>query len=769
MACALDALADKGRIVRDAAQYGLDALFATLSPEALVVGLLPAHVRYLSKDTGKWQGTVGALKLTQQMADKAKRTVGSITDEAEGNDVLRGAMGMKLAWLIPVVEDKMHDLKPEVEKQAVYTMTSIMGLLSNDGVAPRIPLLIDTMQHPSTEALQKAILALSQTFIAVVTSPVLALLTPVLERSLNSPTATQDMLRETVIVIENLTKLVHDPTEARNFLPKLEQGIRSAINRAWLPVLREVSTRVLSVMDKAMRNCKNVIERTTAEDIAKIVDSEMENANGIADDIDYYKMMIPYISQMVAEDVNLRRLDRIPARIAPYIKPLMQELDAENTVAMAVQKAYIEEEDHRKFGEPPKEDGGEIEIVNADFSLGYGGILLLSHTNLRLLKGHRYGLVGPNGAGKSTLMRSIADGKLEGFPPSDVLRAYYVGHIEGEDADMSILEYLCEDPKITENIKHVSKILAELGITPGPERPEAQNVGSLSGGNKMKLSLARAMLKKPDVLLLDEPTNHLDVVNIEWLEEYLKSSTITCLIVSHDYNFLDKVTTDICSLEPNKKLAHLRGNITAFVRSRPEMNYDTLSTTNIQFRFLPPGILTGVKSRTRAIMRINNVSYTYPSALKPALVNISCHLTLSSRVAIVGPNGAGKSTLIKLMTGELVPTTGKVEQHPNLRIGYIKQHALEHLEMHLEKTPNQYIQWRYAYGDDREVHYKQTRLLSSADRAQLDTAVDIGDGNGARKIEALMGRQKHLKSFKYEVYVLSRIVFRNPFEAVIAY
>ena len=97
---------------------------------------------------------------------------------------------------------------------------------------------------------------------------------------------------------------------------------------------------------------------------------------------------------------------------------------------------------------------------------------------------------------------------------------------------------------------------------------------------------------------------------------------------------------------------------------------------------------------------------------------------------IVGPVGCGKSTLIKVLTGEVVPQSGKVEKHPNLRIGYIKQHALEHVEMHLEKTPNQYLQWRYANGDDREVMMKQTRVLTDEDRAQMDVTIDIGDGKG---------------------------------------
>jgi elongation factor 3 len=148
---------------------------------------------------------------------------------------------------------------------------------------------------------------------------------------------------------------------------------------------------------------------------------------------------------------------------------------------------------------------------------------------------------------------------------------------------------------------------------------------------------------------------------------------------------------------------------------------------------------------------MTNVSYTYPDAPKPSLVDATSSLTLSSRVAIIGPNGAGKSTMIKLLTGELTPTTGTVEKHPNLRIGYIKQHALEHVEMHLEKTPNQYLQWRYAHGDDREVHLKQTRILSAKDREQMDKFIQLEDGKPAKQIEALLGRQKYKKTFQYEV------------------
>lgn len=113
VAPALDALADKGAVVRESAQYALDALFANLTPESMVVGLLPALSRYLGKRSGKWQGTVGAYELIGRMADKAKLGMGS-KEEEKTKDVLRESMGKKLAGLIPIVEAGMHDLKAEV-------------------------------------------------------------------------------------------------------------------------------------------------------------------------------------------------------------------------------------------------------------------------------------------------------------------------------------------------------------------------------------------------------------------------------------------------------------------------------------------------------------------------------------------------------------------------------------------------------------------------------------------------------------------------------
>lgn len=756
---ALDAMADKTSSVREGARYALDAVFDNLGPEAKVHGLLPTLIKYLGKKSGKWQGTVAAFELIGRMADKAKMGMGSLEEET-AKDVLRDAMGKKLEDLIPVVEGGMHDLKNEVAKQAIKTMNSLTTLLQNDDVAPRIPLLIQAMENPSTESLQKAIHALSQTtFVSIVTSPVLAFLTPLLERSLNSPNTAQEVLRQTVVVVENLTKLVHDPIEARAFLPRLKPGTQGVIDRASLPEVREIAQRALDVIHKAMgeqtdNTVLDAVEWTVPSDVEAVLEKEVQSHGGLLGfpgDADVWTLAKPYIARIVTEDVNLRQLNRVVGNVAPYLAALMNDGQADSA-AEAIHKFYTDE-DERKFGIPVKEDDGEVEIVNATFSLGYGGMLLLSHTNLRLLKGHRYGLCGRNGAGKSTLMRSIANGKLEGFPPQDQVRTCFVEHNQGEDADLSILEYTAKDPELkAEGMDRIVAVLEEVGFTSGPEGRQSQKVGSLSGGWKMKLALARAMLMRADVFLLDEPTNHLDVANVKWLQEYLKTNTeITSLIVSHDSGFLDEVCTDIYHYE-QKKLVCYKGNLADFVKQKPEgKSYYTLSASQVQFKFPPPGILTGVKSNTRSILRMTDCTYTYPGAPKPSLSNVSCALSLSSRVAIIGANGAGKSTMIKILTAEAIPQEGKVEKHPNLRIGYIKQHALEHVEMHLEKTPNQYLQWRYANGDDREVLMKQTRILTDEDKAQMEKLVDLGDGKGGRKLEALIGRQKWKKSFQYEV------------------
>ena len=129
---ALDALADKGAVVKESAQYALDALFKNLSPESMVAGLIPVLSQYLGKRSGKWQGTVGAYELLGRMADKAKMGLGS-KEEERTKDLLRESMGKKLAGLIPIVEAGMHDLKAEVWIDLTWSQVPMLTIFCRLG------------------------------------------------------------------------------------------------------------------------------------------------------------------------------------------------------------------------------------------------------------------------------------------------------------------------------------------------------------------------------------------------------------------------------------------------------------------------------------------------------------------------------------------------------------------------------------------------------------------------------------------------------------
>lgn len=116
-------------------------------------------------------------------------------------------------------------------------------------------------------------------------------------------------------------------------------------------------------------------------------------------------------------------------------------------------------------------------------------------------------------------------------------------------------------------------------------------------------------------------------------------------------------------------------------------------------------------------------------------------VSLSSRVGCIGANGAGKSTLIKVLTGELESDEGNVWRHPNCRIAYVAQHAFHHIEKHLDKTPNQYIQWRYVSGEDREEQEKSHIAMSEEEIAKMHEKIKLEDGT-KRSVEKLVSRRK---------------------------
>jgi len=718
---ALEGLADKENTVKRASQAAIDAIYGSYPIEALGSIVLVHILKYL-KSSAKWQSKVGALKLVDKIVEDCP------------NDLIE----LKFKEAIPVLTDMTVDFKPELAKVGLKTMSNFVKVLDNLDLQPRYDMIISTLAEPNK--VPDCIKSLSSvTFVAEVTEPALSLLVPILVRSLNLSSSSQEQLRQSVIVVENLTRLVNNKFEIESFIPQLMPGVQKVVDTAALPEVRELAEKALKVLKDDSIDDGKFSGRLPHEEGKAYLSKDLLNNDNV---------VYEYLISILVADANVNDWNRLKE----YLKLALPQYISEESKVNELSEEIVTK--LRALFTPDavasNEDDG-IEIVNSDFSLAYGGRMLLNKTNLRLLKGHRYGLCGRNGAGKSTLMRAIANGQLEGFPDKSELRTCFVEHkLQGSEADMDLVAFIGSDPELAHvSREEISKALEEVGFD--QERRE-QHVGSLSGGWKMKLELARAMLMKADVLLLDEPTNHLDVANVAWLEDYLVThEEITSLIVSHDSGFLDIVCTDIIHYE-NKKLAYYKGNLSEFVKIKPEgKSYYTLTDSNVKMAFPPPGILTGVKSNTRSVARMTNVTFAYPGASKPSLSNVSCSLSLSSRVAILGPNGAGKSTLIKLLTAELIPNEGKVEKHPNLRIGYIAQHALQHVEMHKEKTANQYLQWRYRFGDDREVLLKESRKISEEEKEQMSKEIDIGDGRGPRQVEAIVGRQKLKKSFQYEV------------------
>merc|ERR1719409_1353020 len=275
-------------------------------------------------------------------------------------------------------------------------------------------------------------------------------------------------------------------------------------------------------------------------------------------------------------------------------------------------------------------------------------------------------------------------------------------------------------------------------------------VGALSGGWRMRLALSRAMLKEPELLLLDEPTNHVDVHGVAWLTKYvqdLSGKSISSMIVSHDSVFLDNVAQDMVHYEKNRKLKVYPGNLSEFVKLVPEAAaYYKLESDNVAFSFPDPGMLEGVTSKTKALIKLTDVSFKYPTREVNTLNNISLQVSMASRVAVIGVNGAGKSTMIKLIVGEIEPNdegSPKVYKHPNMRLAYVAQHAFHHIENHLDLSPVNYIEWRFAGGMDREGAAKNFMELTEDEEKLI--------GQKPSQVQCLRGRRKGKKGNEYDV------------------
>merc|ERR1719502_2520855 len=229
------------------------------------------------------------------------------------------------------------------------------------------------------------------------------------------------------------------------------------------------------------------------------------------------------------------------------------------------------------------------------------------------------------------------------------------------------------------------------------------------------------------------------------------------------------MTTHIIDFQ-DRKLKSFKGTkgscLTQFVEKYPEKkSYFELSNEIMKFTFPTPGAMEGVKSRSKTVLKMNGVSFKYPTHDKWTVQDVALSICMLSRVGVVGPNGAGKSTAIKLLIGELKQETGTVFRHSGMRMAYVAQHAFHHLERHMDKTPVQYVLWRFAGNDDRESLENQTKEINVDEEAlrAVKWCVDSKSGVVRKCVvgekgdvpvvpDTILNRRKNkAKKYEYEV------------------
>ncbi len=441
-------------------------------------------------------------------------------------------------------------------------------------------------------------------------------------------------------------------------------------------------------------------------------------------------------------------------------------------------------------------------------SLRRGPRLLIDDASAQIHPGQRVGLTGANGTGKSSLFALILGefgpdaGSLQ--LPKDWVIAHVAQHTPADarpaidyaldgDAELRHIEaQLIEAEQaddghrlgqLHERMDHIggyqararaARLLHGLGFKPGEEeRP----VSDFSGGWRMRLNLAKALMCRSDLLLLDEPTNHLDLDAVIWLEDWLKRYPGTLLLISHDRDFLDNVVTQVAHIEQGR-LTLYTGNYTAFERARAERLANQQAAFEKQQReishmqaFVDRFRAKATKarqaqSRLKALERMTviapaHVDSPFHFAFKPPAKNPRPLLRLDEaaagygdtaifsdarfslnpgdRVGLLGPNGAGKSTLIKLLAGDLTPLAGERLAAQDLAIGYFAQHQLE--QLHPAHSALEHLQQLDPKASEQSLRDFIGGFGFNGDRATCPVAPFSG-GEKARLVLALLVYQK---------------------------
>jgi ATP-binding cassette subfamily F protein 3 len=382
-------------------------------------------------------------------------------------------------------------------------------------------------------------------------------------------------------------------------------------------------------------------------------------------------------------------------------------------------------------------------------SLRRGPRLLFEHTSFQIHPGHKVGLTGANGSGKSSLFALIL-GSLGSDAGSVQLPAHWVIAYVAQEMPASsreAIEYvldgdsglraLQEQLQAAEaagdggRIGHLHTELEQIGGYQAESRAASllhglgfrqadlrRPLSDFSGGWRMRLNLAQALMCRSDLLLLDEPTNHLDLDAVIWLEAWLRQYPGTLLLISHDRDFLDRVCGQILHIEQARATLY-RGNYSAFETIRAEQLANQQAAYEKQQREIAhmhsyverfrakATKARQAQSRLKALERMERIapahvdspfSFTFRPPDKtphpllrlehcaagyadaPIIEDVGLVLNPGDRVGLLGPNGAGKSTLIKLLAGSLSPMAGERQEARHLAIGYFAQHQVEQLQ-----------------------------------------------------------------------------------------
>jgi len=727
---ALEALADKLKPVSFEADKFAQSLISKLSEHG-VKSVMPM---LLAEYESKWQTNLGRAQLIGMIAKAFPAQTGRCIND-----------------IIPVLSTLMWDVKPQVKEEATAAMQTCAATCKNKDIKDTIPEIIQCILEPEKVAETVHKLA-GVVFVQDIEGSALAIMCPLLKRGMDEPTTS--IKRNVARIVENMSKLVDDPYEIEPFVPILLPQLKRAKEEVSDPECRNVCEKAYSQLELTSKKAPIWARIERAKVLASL--------NTAAAGAKLHEATANYAVGLALSMLDLKLLDEAlwKTALTPHLKLTLPAAKIEGVVKswleVCAKDVHIEEE---------KEEVDDAEqLCDCQFSLAYGNKVLLNQTVLKLKRGFRYGLCGKNDSGKTSLMRAIANQQVEGFPPPTELRTMFVEtDVQGEAKDgsgkllseLSVLDFVANHA----GLKHygVTEAMAREKLlsvgfaedaTPNPDgtMPAAdltKQVGRLSGGWRMKVALTRAMLMKADILLLDEPTNHLDPGNVKWVIDYLTSLThVTSIIVSHDIKVLDQVCTHVLHIE-NLKLKMFKGNLSYVAENHVPalLSYFELKATKFHMRFPTPGMLEGVSSKGKHIMKMTNISFTYPGAPKAQLTGVTVRVSLATRAACIGANGAGKSTMIKLLTGELEPDkgSGEVWKHPNARVAYVAQHAFHHIEHHLDLTPNEYIRWRYEHGSDKEGVEKVTTKLTPEDEEAMKKPfiidVEAVDKNGAKVIK----------------------------------